>query len=119
MKPDTTKIANAGIRQTMAWVHTWAGLTLGWVLYFMFVTGTAGYFDTEIDRWMQPELPPAQINSDTRATAATLLTRAQSQAPNADQWLLTLPSTATSPTAAFSGAAQTWRPARARKEATS
>ncbi|MFD1217196.1 PepSY-associated TM helix domain-containing protein [Microbulbifer celer] len=87
----STKVANAGIRQTMAWVHTWAGLTLGWVLYFMFVTGTAGYFDTEIDRWMQPELPPAQINSDTRATAATLLARAQSQAPNADQWLLTLP----------------------------
>jgi hypothetical protein len=44
----------------MSWLHTWVGLLLGWVLYLMFVTGTAGYLDTEIDRWMKPELPPAR-----------------------------------------------------------
>ena len=54
-------------RASMAWLHTWAGLLLGWVLYFMFVTGTAGYLDTEIDRWMQPELPlVAQAEEHTR-----------------------------------------------------
>ena len=41
-------------RQSMAWLHTWLGLLFGWVLYFIFVTGTAGYLDTEIDRWMRP-----------------------------------------------------------------
>lgn len=81
----------AGLRQTMSWVHTWAGLTLGWLLYFMFVTGTAGYFDTEIDRWMQPELPPAQINRDPTQSAAILLDKLQTEAPGAEQWLLTLP----------------------------
>lgn len=81
----------AGFRQTMAWLHTWAGLTLGWLLFFMFVTGTAGYFDTEIDRWMQPELPPAQIGRDTHKTAAALLEQLQADAPGADQWLLSLP----------------------------
>lgn len=48
----------------MAPLHTWVGVLFGWLLYFMFVTGTAGYLDTEIDRWMRPEparhaCPPA------------------------------------------------------------
>ena len=49
----------ATLGQSMDWLHTWAGLLLGWVLYFMFVTGTLAYLDTEIDRWMMPELPMA------------------------------------------------------------
>lgn len=48
---------NGTFRQSMSWLHTWAGLVLGWVLYFMFITGTVGYFNYEIDRWMQPEIP--------------------------------------------------------------
>ena len=31
-----------GFRQVAAWLHTWSGLTVGWVLFFVFVTGTAG-----------------------------------------------------------------------------
>ena len=42
-------------RQSMAWLHTWVGLVAGWLLFFVFVTGTAGYFQQEISRWMQPE----------------------------------------------------------------
>lgn len=45
------------LRQSMTWLHTWGGLLVGWVLYFIFVTGTIGYFYIEIDRWMRPELP--------------------------------------------------------------
>ncbi|HWK55108.1 MAG TPA: PepSY-associated TM helix domain-containing protein [Hyphomicrobiales bacterium] len=48
---------NGSFRQSMNWLHTWSGLVVGWVLYLVFVTGTAGYFDTEIDRWMKPEIP--------------------------------------------------------------
>jgi hypothetical protein len=48
-------------RQCMAWLHTWTGLTTGWVLFFVFVTGTAGYVDDEITRWMRPELPYAAV----------------------------------------------------------
>lgn len=25
-------------RQSMAWLHAWVGLLIGWVLYFMFIT---------------------------------------------------------------------------------
>lgn len=71
-------------RQSMAWLHTWVGLLLGWVLYFMFLTGTAGYLDSEIDRWMQPELPVAASGHDplalTRLAESALLERAPKDA---------------------------------------
>ena len=44
-----------GFRQSMAWLHTWTGLVVGWVLFFVFLTGTAGYVQIELTRWMQPE----------------------------------------------------------------
>ena len=47
----------ATFRQSMAWLHTWTGLTVGWVLYFIFLTGTVGYLNNEVDRWMRPEAP--------------------------------------------------------------
>lgn len=46
-----------GVRQSAAWLHGVAGISVGWIVYFIFLTGTLGYFDTEIDRWMRPELP--------------------------------------------------------------
>ncbi|GAA5005901.1 PepSY-associated TM helix domain-containing protein [Acinetobacter puyangensis] len=46
-----------GFRQSMAWLHTWTGLVVGWVLFFVFLTGTAGYIQIELTRWMQPERP--------------------------------------------------------------
>ncbi|WP_347329887.1 PepSY-associated TM helix domain-containing protein [Marinimicrobium locisalis] len=84
-------LPKGSFRQSMAWLHTWAGLTLGWLLFFMFVTGTAGYFDTEIDRWMQPELPPAQLDHSVYHSSALLLEKAETWAPGAEQWLFTLP----------------------------
>ncbi|MEM6708346.1 MAG: PepSY-associated TM helix domain-containing protein [Pseudomonadota bacterium] len=42
-------------RQSMTWLHTWSGIVVTWLLYFMFVTGTIGYFDDELDLWMTPE----------------------------------------------------------------
>ncbi len=79
-----------GFRQSMSWLHTWAGLLLGWLLYFIFLTGTAGYFDTEIDRWMKPELPVAQAVPAQRALAVTegYLRR---HAAQADCWFIVLP----------------------------
>jgi uncharacterized iron-regulated membrane protein len=41
-----------GLRQSMSWLHTWAGLVLSVLLYFMFVTGSVGYFTDEVGRWM-------------------------------------------------------------------
>ncbi|WP_339843883.1 PepSY-associated TM helix domain-containing protein [uncultured Halopseudomonas sp.] len=77
-------------RQSMAWLHTWVGLLLGWLLYFMFITGTAGYFDTEIDRWMQPELPVAHTQATPVETLSAAFQRLHKVAPDASRWFITL-----------------------------
>ena len=38
------------VRRSMAWLHTWSGLVVGWVLFAIFVTGTASYYRTEISQ---------------------------------------------------------------------
>lgn len=48
--------STAGLRQSMAWLHTWSGLLPGWVVYLVFLFGTAAFFDQEINNWMRPEL---------------------------------------------------------------
>jgi uncharacterized iron-regulated membrane protein len=42
-------------RQSMAWLHTWFGLVLGFVLMACFFFGSLSVFDREIDRWAIPE----------------------------------------------------------------
>ncbi len=82
-----------GFRQCMAWLHTWSGLVVGWVLFFVFVTGTAGYFQYEITRWMQPELPllqPQRVD-DSAAVVERALGRLEQVAPVAASWQVTLP----------------------------
>lgn len=48
-------------RRAMGWLHTWAGVLLGSVLFAIFWMGTLSVFDIEIDQWMKPatRLPPA------------------------------------------------------------
>ena len=80
-------------RQSMAWLHTWTGLVAGWLLFFVFVTGTAAYFKDDITRWMKPELPlPAQ---QAAPPAAAMLERALDflarQPEAADAWEIQLP----------------------------
>jgi uncharacterized iron-regulated membrane protein len=52
------------ITQSMSWLHTWAGLVLGWALVAIFVTGTLAVFDREITQWMQPEIPAATADRE-------------------------------------------------------
>ncbi|HTU61510.1 MAG TPA: PepSY-associated TM helix domain-containing protein, partial [Polyangiales bacterium] len=49
------------LRSAFSWLHTWAGVGLGGVLFAMFWMGSLAVFDREIDRWMMPatRLPPA------------------------------------------------------------
>ncbi|AIJ48590.1 peptidase [Comamonas testosteroni TK102] len=42
-------------RLSMAWLHTWFGLVLGFVLIVVFFFGSLSVFDREIDRWAIPE----------------------------------------------------------------
>lgn len=78
-----------GFRQSMAWLHTWAGLLVGWMLFVIFATGTAAYFQEEITRWMQPEVTVVRSPVDATQSAVAFLQR---EAPDAQNWFITVPS---------------------------
>lgn len=80
----------SAFRQSMAWLHTWVGLLLGWCLYFMFLTGTLGYFDIEIDRWMRPEQPMVSRVAASQSVQAGLR-RLREVAPDARRWFIVPP----------------------------
>ena len=81
-----------GLRRSLAWLHTWTGLLPAWLLYFIFVTGTLGYLNVEIDRWMQPEQTPPITRADERLLIDQGLARLQQVAPKAERWVVELPS---------------------------
>lgn len=78
-------------RLSMAWLHTWAGVVIGSVLFAMFWMGTLSVFDREIDRWMMPatrlSAPPATYSLDRSAVPAAAVLAASSP-----QWSVVLPS---------------------------
>ena len=74
-----------GFRQSMAWLHTWTGLLLGWLLFAIFVTGTSAYFQEEITRWMTPEVRSVPADPASGFVAATEWLKANADAATA--WL--------------------------------
>ncbi len=78
-----------GFRQSMAWLHTWTGLLVGWLLLLIFMAGTASYYREEISRWMRPELPRSTVTGEVAAARA--ITFLQHKAPQAESWNVTLP----------------------------
>lgn len=61
----------------MAWLHTWAGVLTGSVLFAIFWMGSLTVFDREVDRWMQPgtrlEAPSATLSLDKAVPAVASL----------------------------------------------
>ena len=82
-----------GFRQSMAWLHAWSGLVVGWVLFSVFVTGTASYYRSEISQWMRPELRAGAAMSPAALGRAADLARVHlaTQAKGARTWFITLP----------------------------
>lgn len=53
------------LRQSMAGLHTWAGLLPLWLLFVILFSGTVACFDKELERWMRPALhEPAAATVD-------------------------------------------------------
>jgi uncharacterized iron-regulated membrane protein len=78
----------AGFRQTMAFLHGWAGLIPGWLLYAVFLTGTISYYRQEVTQWMRPEL--AGVTADPQALDHGLR-YLRDNAPDAALWRIDLP----------------------------
>jgi uncharacterized iron-regulated membrane protein len=62
-----------GLRQRMAWLHTWVGLWVCWLAFAIFLTGTLSVFVDPISDWMRPE----QVQEPAAAPFAGPLDHAQ------------------------------------------
>ena len=81
-----------GFRQSMAWLHTWSGLLVCWILLLVFCAGTASYYRNEITLWMQPELHGAAASQVSTEEAAKVAQQAmQERATGATRWFISLP----------------------------
>lgn len=85
-----------GFRQSQAVLHTWSGLVVGWVLYLIFIAGTASYWRVELTRWMQPELTLPASTGIALEQAQAFLART---APDATRWSIELPGSRSNATA--------------------
>ncbi|MDR7154791.1 putative iron-regulated membrane protein [Sphingobium xenophagum] len=77
------------LRQSMAWLHTWAGLLPGWLLFVIFLFGTTAFFQLEIDGWMHPELERAPVTAQALDRADAML---RARGSGAESWSVSLPS---------------------------
>ncbi|HYD05647.1 MAG TPA: PepSY-associated TM helix domain-containing protein [Reyranella sp.] len=75
-------------RASMNWLHTWAGVVLGGILFAVFWMGTLSVFDREIDRWMKPATRLAPIEVDSIDAVAREL---RPLTDGAQQWSILLP----------------------------
>lgn len=82
-------VKSLSFRQANAWLHTWSGVLVGWLLYAIFFTGTLSFFNDEISVWMQPPQHGMQADENTASTALNSLNNI---APDAQRWSITLPS---------------------------
>ena len=105
--PRPASTEREGFRQAMSWLHTWAGLILGWLLFAIFLTGTLSFFRSEFNLWMRPEMhglpsaAEAEGPAEPTAQAAQAVRTAQTaqksvdalvrRAPEVTQWILHLP----------------------------
>lgn len=83
-----------GLRQSMAWLHTWCGLTCGWLLCAIMLTGTLSVFREPITRWMQarPALDQtAAPDSGMAVPLAQAVRHLAGQAPGARLWRIEFP----------------------------
>ncbi|MDP9802497.1 PepSY-associated TM helix domain-containing protein [Acinetobacter calcoaceticus] len=77
-----------GIRQSMAWLHSWTGLIFGWLVFAIFLMGSLSYYRHEINLWMQPPLAQYEVKQDI--AIKTAYQYLQDHAPDAKSWYLTV-----------------------------
>jgi len=77
-------------RLSMTWLHTWSGLVIGWLLFAIFLTGTAAVFREEMTIWMTPERGRAV---DSARAIGVGERRLREVAPDARNWSIIPPDT--------------------------
>lgn len=78
-------------RQIQAILHSWFGIIVLWVIFFIFFTGSIAYFRTEINVWAQPEaISHIQTVPSAQHSAQTAFNYLNQHAPNAKRWRVTV-----------------------------
>lgn len=77
------------LRQAMDYLHSWAGVIFGALLFLVFFMGTLSVFDAEIDSWMMPStrVAPNDAASFDRHARVQL----EQIAPGSRQWYALYP----------------------------
>jgi len=80
-------------RQSMVWLHTWGSVVIGWLLFFVFITGTASFFMYDVTRWMEPERPLelALVRASQAVQAEAALDFLARHTSDAKKWEIKLP----------------------------
>ena len=78
----------SGFRASMNGLHTWAGVTVGALLFSIFWMGTLAVFDAEIDRWMIPE---TRLAATTEPLSVDRLWHQEPPPPGSGVWSVRLP----------------------------
>ena len=81
----------ATFRAAMNWLHTWAGVIIGALLFAIFWMGTLSVFDREIDRWMMPMTRIAPLEAAPSLDRLRDVLLAQLDEAEASQGFITLP----------------------------
>jgi len=96
--PSTSGVGRGSFRQAQAWLHTWCGLWVSWLLFAVFLTGTLAVFEEPITHWMTPEHhaedaaqaedPAAEAGGNLSQRLAWGLAYMEKHHPDADMWEL-------------------------------
>ncbi|MBF7686981.1 PepSY-associated TM helix domain-containing protein [Acinetobacter rathckeae] len=79
------------LRQSMAWLHSWTGLLLGWLLFAIFLTGSLSYYRHDITAWAQPAFHNMQTTQPQAIFSS--LDYLQQHATDAQSWNIQVAST--------------------------
>lgn len=74
------------IRQSMAWLHGWLGLLLGWFMFVIFLTGATAYYKENINLWAEPKL--VQYQTEPTQAIDTAYQYLQTNAQGAEEWYI-------------------------------
>jgi uncharacterized iron-regulated membrane protein len=77
------------VRDSFNWLHTWAGVVVGALLFAIFWTGTLCVFDREIDRWMMPST--RLVYDGAPVSLDPLVAEATRSLPRAGNWSFVVP----------------------------
>ncbi len=72
----------------MNWLHTWAGVVLGGLLFAIFWMGTHSVFDREIDLWMKPS---TRVEAAQPIAVDSVARELQPLVGGAAQWFMRFP----------------------------